>query len=106
MLKCNLNSTLLALASLSATSLSATSLFTFLFLHRSVGYAFGILVALLVVVFFGNCSVGTFEWNYFVLDVIFGSIMAYSIGLLIEGLVVTQYLKTLRKASAKSKSNK
>jgi hypothetical protein len=69
---------------------------TFLFLHRWIGYAFGLIVSLFVAVFFGNCSAGEFAWRYFFLDVIFGSIMAYSIGLLIEAICLRSYLKGLK----------
>jgi hypothetical protein len=69
---------------------------TFLFLNRSIGYALGIAIALSAIVFFGNMSAGGVVWNNFILDFLFGSILAYSIGLLIESISMFFYLRSLR----------
>lgn len=69
---------------------------TLLFLNRWVGYAVGILVALVVVVFYGNCSVGELDFRFFMLDMFLGGVMAYSIGLLIESVSMLVYLRGLR----------
>lgn len=69
---------------------------TFLFLNRWVGYAVGIAVASIVVVLYGDCAVGGFNFNFFMLDLFFGSILAYSVGLLIEAGSMLIYLKRLR----------
>jgi hypothetical protein len=69
---------------------------TFLFLNRWIGYALGITVSLVVVLLFGNMSAGGFVWDNFILDLLFGSILAYSIGLLIESVSMFFYLKSLK----------
>jgi hypothetical protein len=74
---------------------------TFLFLNRWIGYTLGIVISLIAVVFFGNCSSfltysGEFSWQYFALDIFFGTILAYSIGLLVDAVCMFYYLKSLR----------
>lgn len=68
----------------------------FLFLNRWIGYALGIAVSLVVTLLFGNMSFGGFIWDNFILDLLFGSILAYSIGLLVESISMVLYLRSLR----------
>jgi len=71
---------------------------TFLFLHRWMCYVVGIVIALVFVVLYGNCSAAVeLDFRFFMLDVFFGSILAYSIGILIECASMLVYLRNLKR---------